>query len=104
MHNVSERLQAYFGWCPNHPGAHVQAVDLTKGQVVPMNVDPEPPQPGTIPTQIATPTWMNAAALVILVATCFVGGNIWWPAVVLVILIIFVIIHLRTLRNTGGFR
>jgi type VI protein secretion system component VasF len=87
MHIVSQRLQAYFGWCPNHPGAHVQAVNLETTQAVPKNVDPEPPQPGTIPTRIATPTWMNAATLVILFATCFVGGNIWWPFFVVAVLI-----------------
>ena len=102
MHTVSQRLQAYFGWCPNHISARVQTADLATGRVAPINASPEPPQPGIIPTRIATPVWMNAAALVILIATCFVGGNIWWPAIVLVILVIFVIVHLRTVKNTGG--
>ena len=79
IHIVSQRHHAYFGWCPNHPGAYVQSVDLTKGQVGLKNVGPEPPQPGTTPAQIATPSWMSAAALVILIVTCFVGGNILWP-------------------------
>jgi hypothetical protein len=87
MHSVSEQIQVYFGWCPNSPGAQIQAVDFTTGQAVPKHIDLEPPQPGTIPTRIATPTWMNAAALVILVATCFVGGNIWWPFFVGAVLI-----------------
>jgi len=87
IHTVSQRLQAYFGWCPNSPGAQVQAVHLKTTQHVPKNVDPEPPQSGTIPTRIATPAWMSAAALVILIATCFVGGNVWWPFFVGAVLI-----------------
>ncbi len=87
IQTVSQRLQVYFGWCPNHPGACVQAVDLTKGQVGRKNADPEPPRPGTTPAQIVTPAWMNAAALGILFATCFVGGNVWWPLFVGAVLI-----------------
>jgi hypothetical protein len=88
MHTVSQRLQAYFGWCPNSPGACVQAIDLTTGGVARGIADPEPPQPHTIPTRIATPAWMCATALMILFATFFVGGNIWWPAFVGAVLII----------------
>jgi len=30
---------------------------------------------------------MTAVALVILFATCFVGGNLWWPFLVVIVLI-----------------
>lgn len=99
MHTVSQRLQAYFGWCPNHPGACVQAVDLTKGQVGRKHTNPESPLPGTTPAQIATPSWMSAAALVILIATCFVGGNIWWPFFVGAVLIAFLVIWYYNYRK-----
>jgi membrane protein YdbS with pleckstrin-like domain len=42
---------------------------------------------------------MTAIALAILVATLFVGGNIWWVAFVLVILVIFVVIQIRTVQT-----
>jgi len=104
MQTVTQRLQAYFGWCPNSPGVNIQTSDLATGQVVSGIADPETPQPRTIPTRVATPSWMNATALVIFFATLFVGGNIWWPAIVLAVLVIFIIIHIRTLKQTGCAR
>jgi len=88
MHTVSQRLHAYFGWCPNRQGIHVQTRDHMTGRIAPVNVDPEPPRPGTLPATVRVPTWMNAAALIILIATCFVGGNIWWPFFVGAVLIV----------------
>jgi fatty acid desaturase len=102
MLTISQRLQAYFGWCPNSPGVHVQASDRATGRVAPGIADPEPPHDQTIPTRIAMPAWMTVVALAILFATLFVGGNIWWPVFVFAVLVIFLIIHIRTQKNTGG--
>jgi hypothetical protein len=30
---------------------------------------------------------MTVLALVILFATCFIGGNLWWPVLVVIVLI-----------------
>lgn len=102
IHTVSRRLQAYFGWCPNSPGVHVQARDLATEGRNPKIADPQPPQPLTIPERIATPDWMTTVALVILFATFFVGGNLWWVAFVLVVLVILVAIRIWSVRTRQG--
>lgn len=104
IHTSFQRIQVWFGWCPNHPGPHVRTRDHMTGRVAPGITDPEPPRADTSKTIITVNHWMTGGALAILVATFFVGGNIWWPPFVLVILVIFVIIHLRTLKETGGCR
>lgn len=101
-HTAFQQLQTWFGWCPNHPGIHVQTRDNRTGRVAVEISDPEPPKPRTSKATITVNHWMTGGALAILVATCFVGGNIWWPPLILVMLVIFVIIHLRTLKETGG--
>ena len=102
MHTVSQRIQAYFGGCPNHAGIHAQTRDQMTGRINPVIVDSETPQPGTSPATVTVPLWMNAAALIILVATCFVGGNIWWPffvgAVLLICLVYWYYCHIREVR------
>jgi len=47
---------------------------------------------------------MTTAALVILFATFVAGGNLWWPFFVFAVLVIFLIIHIRTQKNTGSDR
>jgi len=95
---ISDKIGAYLGWCP-----HARTLDAQTPRTNRISqsgiIDPEPPQPQTIPTRIATPAWMTAIALAILVATLFVGGNIWWVAFVLVILVIFVVIQIRTVQT-----
>lgn len=102
MSNISQHLRAYFGWCPNCPGIHVQASDHATGRGATGISDPEPPRPGTIPARITVPAWMNATALIILFATCFVGGNIWWPffvgAVLIVCLVCWYYRHIREVQ------
>jgi len=95
---ISDKIGGWLGWCPN---AHTLDTQTPRtGRIEPSGVtDPEPPQPQTIPTRIATPAWMTAVALTILVATLFVGGNVWWPAIVLAVLVIFVIIQIRTVQT-----
>jgi membrane protein YdbS with pleckstrin-like domain len=41
---------------------------------------------------------MDAIAVVILFATLFVGGNLWWVAFVFAVLVLFVIIRIRAVR------
>lgn len=94
---ISDKIGANLGWCP-----HARTLDAQTpraGRIGPSEItDPEPPQPLTILTLIATPPWMTAVALAILVATLFVGGNIWWVAFVLVVLVALVVIHIRTVQ------
>lgn len=79
MHTAFQRIQIWFGWCPNHPGIHAQTQDHMTQQFAPGLTNPESPQPDTPKATITVDHWMTGGALAILVATCFVGGNIWWP-------------------------
>jgi hypothetical protein len=102
MHTAFQRLQVWFGWCPNHPVVQVQIRDHMPGQVAPGISDPEPPQPGTSKATITAYHWMTGGSLAILFATCFVGGNIWWPffvgAVLLACLLYWYCRHGREVR------
>ena len=101
---VSDVIRGWLGWCPN---AHTMKVPVSgsRSGTEPSEISkPESPQPGTSPAIITVHHGMIAVALVILLATCFVGGNIWWPALVFVILVICIIIHIRTLNARGGAR
>ena len=95
---ISGKIWAYLGWCP-----HARTLDAQTPRTIRIDpsgiTDPEPPQPQTIPTRIATPAWMTAIALAILFATFFVGGNLWWVAFVLAVLVILVVIQIRTVQT-----
>ena len=95
---ISDIIHEWTGWCPNSPALDVQKPRISMSGLSGIT-DPEPPQPQMILTRIATPPWMTAIALAILFATFFVGGNIWWPAIVLAVLVIFVIIHIRSVQT-----
>jgi len=98
MTQVTEVIRGWLGWCP-----HARTLDAQTprtSRIGPSGItDPEPPQPGTSPTTLAVPHWMTAIALAILFATLFVGGNVWWVAFVLAVLVIFVVIHIRTIQT-----
>ena len=98
MRCISDKIGAYLGWCPN-----ARTLDAQKPRTIMIDpsgiTDPEPPQPHTIPTRIATPAWMTAIALAILFATFFVGGNLWWVVFVLFVLVILVVIQIRTVQT-----
>lgn len=98
---VAEIIHERLGWCPNTRIQRVQTPDTRIEPELTGIPDPESPQPDTTPVGLATPHWMSAAAVMILFATIFVGGNIWWVAFVLAVLILFVILHIRTLQNQG---
>jgi hypothetical protein len=85
------------GWCPNSYTMNAK----TSGNRTDISdiSDSDPPQPGTTPAFLVTQHWMTATALVILFATFFVGGNLWWPIFVFALLVIFVVIHIRTLQT-----
>ena len=96
IQRFSDKIGSYLGWCPN--ARTLDAKTPCTERIGPSEIaDPEPPQ--TILTRITTPGWMTAVALAILFATFFVGGNIWWVAFVLVILVIFVVIQIRTVQT-----
>ncbi|WP_292416895.1 hypothetical protein [Methanoregula sp.] len=91
MHTAFQHLQVWIGWCPNHSGIHAQTRDNRTARGAVEMSDPEPPQPGTSKATITVNHWMTGGALAILVATCFVGGNIWWPFFVGAVLIAFLV-------------
>jgi len=102
MHTAIQQLQVWFGWCPNHPGIHAQTHDQMTQRFAPGLTDPESPQPDTPGATITVNHGMTVGALAILVATCFVGGNIWWPlfvgAVLLASLVYWYYRHGREVR------
>jgi len=104
MIRCAEVIHGWLGWCPNTHVLNVQAPAASTGTGQTDTTDRESPWPGILPGSLEVPHWMTAVALVILFATCFVGGNIWWPVFVSGVLVIFFIIHIRTLKNTGDGR
>jgi len=64
------------------------------------STDQKSPWPGILPKSLEVPHWMTAVALVILFATCFVGGNLWWP--VLVVIVLIACIAFLAYRNYRG--
>jgi len=90
---IADTIRIYLGWCPNaRPAVSVSREAPSRAGIL-----PDTPQPGTTPLVFGVPRWMTAISIAILFATFFVGGNIWWPAIVLAVLVIFVIIHIRSL-------
>ncbi|MCK9579562.1 MAG: hypothetical protein M0Q92_03815 [Methanoregula sp.] len=96
---IFNRIGAYLGWCPNSHAISAKIPLHGSGTGQPGFSDPEPPQPGTTPASLVTPHWMDAVAVVILLATPTVGGNIWWLAIVFAVLVLFVILRIRTLQT-----
>lgn len=99
---ISYRIRAYLGWCPNAHAMKVQTAGHRNRTESPGIDGPPSPQSGIFPATTPASRWMTGVSVVIVIATCFVGGNLWWPAIVLAILGIFLIIHIRTLKNQGG--
>ena len=95
IQSISDKIGLYVGWCPNARTLDTQT--SCNGRIPSEITEPEPPR--TILTQITSPTWMTAVALVILFATFFVGENVWWVAFVLVVLVILVVIQIRTFQT-----
>lgn len=94
---IVDTVRAYLGWCPH---ARPSAVTVPRTGILPHAGDlPDTPRPGTAPLVTAVPRWMTAVSIAILFATCFVGGNLWWPIIVLAVLVIFVFIHIRTIQT-----
>jgi len=76
---ISGTIHEWTGWCPNPDALKVPSTGARTGTGQTGIADLESPQPGTSPATITVHHWMTATALVILLATCFVGGNPWWP-------------------------
>lgn len=87
MTRFSEGIHGWLGWCPNARNPNTQAPCHTAGRQ-PIDISDPDPRPGTSASALAVPHWMTTAALVILFATFFVGGNIWWPVFVGAVLIV----------------
>jgi hypothetical protein len=60
--------------------------------------DGQPPQP--LVRRVAVPSGFTVLSLAILLATCVVGGEAWWPALVLGITVAAIIAVAA--RATGG--
>jgi hypothetical protein len=87
MHVIAA-IKHYLGWCPHSPmleGQNPIGERVTRWAETP---DPDVPQPDSSPgTTAGSPDWFTAAAIGILFATCFFGGLVWWPFVVLAVLV-----------------
>ncbi|MFA7695705.1 MAG: hypothetical protein WCX63_09235 [Methanoregula sp.] len=96
MTQLAEVIRGWLGWCPRD----CSRIITPPRTQVPKNPAPlqVAPQPGTAPAYPAIPGWMDAIAVVILFATLFVGGNLWWVAFVFAVLVLFVIIRIRAVR------
>ena len=99
---LSEKLRMYLGWCPNTHNLNTYTPCRRLGTEQTDPSDSEPPGAGVSPVRLTTPHWMDAVAVAILFATFFVGGNLWWVAFVLAVLVVFVIIRIRTIQTRRG--
>jgi Flp pilus assembly protein TadB len=79
---LSGTLHQWTGWCPN-AGTLLELHDARKG--FPDPADDEEKQPGTASYMAGIPAWFTTVSVIVLFATVFLGGNLWWPALVLVI-------------------
>ncbi len=102
MTQFAEVIRGWLGWCPNTHVLKIQVPAANTGTGLTATTDRESPWPGILPKSLAVPHWMTAVALVILFATCFVGGNLWWPILVVIVLIagIACLLH-RYYREVG---
>jgi len=89
---LCETILHRLGWCPNHAAVQACPVPKTTGQAP---EDQDGRQPGTAWHSVDLPPFSTAVAILIVFATIFVGGNIWWPPVVFAIAVIGLIIVYR---------
>lgn len=75
---VSETTGTYLGWCP-HCGSG-SAAPVTPPV---MKRDDTRQQPQPLWNRVVVPSGFTALSLAILIVTCFIGGQVWWPACVL---------------------
>jgi len=97
MTQFAEVIRGWLGWCPNTHALKMQVPAASTGTGLSAATDRESPWPGILPKSLEVPHWMTVLALVILFATCFVGGNFWWP--VLVVIVLIACIALLAYRN-----
>lgn len=75
---VSETIGTYLGWCPR---CRSDAAAPVTPPVMKRDDTRQQPQP--LRNWVTVPSGFTALSLAILFATCFVGGQEWWPACVL---------------------
>lgn len=86
-------IRGWLGWCPSAPAQEAWIPEPPDQRCSPVM-----PAPGSIPAggiliaPVVIPRWMTAVSLLMLISTCFVGGNAWWPVLVLTVIVIFTII------------
>ncbi len=83
MVTISRKIFHWLDWCPNSRPLEIQA------PVGANNTTAVVQDPGSDPAGNSIfPDWITASAVLILFATLFVGGQIWWPFFVGGVLII----------------
>ncbi len=80
MTRYSEIFRDYLGWCPN--AARTQDNGVPKQEVTSPGAERDMPE-STPAAQTTMPDGFTTLSILILFATLFVGGYIWWPAIVL---------------------
>lgn len=100
MTQFAEVIRGWLGWFPNTHVLRMQVPAASTGTGLTGSTDRESPWPGILPKTLEVPHWMTVLALVILFATCFVGGNLWWP--VLVVIVLIACIAFLAYRNYRG--
>lgn len=94
---VADVVRAWLGWCPSAPmvtSRIPETSDLPCSGGIPARDMPPAGRIQIVPVVI--PHWMTAVSLVILFATCFVGGNFWWPLMVLAVIGVFTLCLCRS--------
>lgn len=80
MNWYSGTFRKYLGWCPHAAGAQDTRIDNQDGPNPAVKKD----LPESTPAAHTTiPDGFTTLSILILFATLFVGGYIWWPAIVL---------------------
>ncbi|MFA4860818.1 hypothetical protein [Methanoregula sp.] len=86
---ISEVLHEWTGWCPNraaqsHPQVLQDKLKTLSGQQKPHS--PRAEKTGSL-EKYPVPGWFVSVSIIVLFGTLFFGGSIYWPLLVLAILI-----------------
>lgn len=77
MNVVLQNVDAWLGWCPC---CRTRAGTQGSEAIPEMDVDPDGRQ--RLAGTLSVPAGFTALSVALLFATCFAGGEAWWPAFV----------------------
>lgn len=92
-------FRKYLGWCPHAARSHGTGVN-EQGVSGPA-IEKEVPE-GSPAAAVTMPDGFTILSILILFATLFVGGYVWWPALVLGITVAGILVFRAHTNAQGG--